>query len=152
MSCSNSRSTSRSGGHVPAVFTCNAIRACDTWCCSRCTINDYIHRVKIHTDIQSNIEACQREMDLVIYIYQPEHKRVSSSLNNNAKYLLAHQYILQRTAQTQTTSNKINNSYKINIWVAVIVGALVEVEDTYLLYLPATQSEHVTLDAAPVAL
>ena len=49
--------------------------------------------------------------------------------------------------------NNINNNiYKINIWVAVIVGAQVEVEDTYLLYLPAMQSEHVALDAAPVAL
>ena len=33
-------------------------------------INDYTHRVKIHTDIQSSIEAYQIEMDSVIYIYQ----------------------------------------------------------------------------------
>ena len=35
---------------------------------------------------------------------------------------------------------------------AAIVGAQVEMEDTYLLYLPAAHSEHEAVDVAPVAL
>ena len=63
----------------------------------------------------------ERWIQSYAYIRHSTSGLVACLLDNNTKYLLAHQCIQQRTAHTQTTS--IYNSYKIHIWVAVVVAS-----------------------------
>ena len=125
MSC-NSRSASRNGGHVPAVFTCTAFRACSTWCCSRCTIHK-IQKESRYTHIYIRVCRHIRESWIQSYAYI-RHSTSGLGACSTKRKVRAWTPMYSITAHTQTTSIINNsNSYNSYIWVVVIVGAQVGV-------------------------